>query len=140
MKSKAKWLDRRVAALGPYLTLCLSPEEFALACLDLGVTDRLEWVTDGADATMHTLSAKDGKVACVVCIRNTEGRDPISIAGLLVHEAVHVWQGYAARIGERNPGDEQEAYAVQLIAQELMQAYAARLAGIDHARAALESK
>ena len=46
---------------------------------------------------------------------------------MLVHEAVHVWQAYCREIGERNPGDEQEAYAVQSIAQELMAEFARRM-------------
>jgi hypothetical protein len=67
-------------------------------------------------------------MACVVALRVTDGRTAIEIAGLLVHEAVHVWQHYAESIGERNPGAEQEAYAIQAIAQELMAEYARRIA------------
>jgi hypothetical protein len=40
---------------------------------------------------------------------------------------VHVWQQHCEDIGERNPGSEQEAYAVQAIAQELMAEYGRRL-------------
>jgi hypothetical protein len=46
------------------------------------------------------------------------------VAGLLVHEAVHVFQRYCEHIGERRPGAEQEAYGIQAIAQELMQSFA----------------
>jgi hypothetical protein len=71
-------------------------------------------------------------LCCIVGLGSVEGRSPIEIAGLLVHEAVHVWQVYADRIGEKNPGIEQEAYAIQCIAQELMAEYARRL-GCDYA-------
>ena len=51
----------------------------------------------------------------------------MEVAGLLIHEAVHVWQGYARDLGEDNPGDEQEAYAIQSIAQELLAEFARRM-------------
>lgn len=49
------------------------------------------------------------------------------MAGMLIHEAVHVWQAYSANMGETNPGDEQEAYAIQSISQELLAEYARRI-------------
>ena len=39
--------------------------------------------------------------------------------GLLVHEAVHVSQGYFASIGETEPSFEFQAYVIQTIAQDL---------------------
>ena len=63
-----------------------------------------------------------------MCIAVTGNRLPVEVAGLLVHEAVHVWQEYADRIGETHPGREQEAYAIQAISQELMTEYARRVA------------
>lgn len=80
-------------------------------------------VAGHADATTHQAEHKDGSAACIVTLRAWKGRTPVEVAGLLVHEAVHVWQSYCARIGERNPGDEQEAYGIQAIAQELMQSF-----------------
>jgi len=68
-------------------------------------------------------------MACIVCLDDWQGRNPIEVAGLLVHEAVHIWQSYCDDIGETDPGREQEAYGVQAIAQELMAEFARRVAG-----------
>lgn len=43
----------------------------------------------------------------------------VELYGLLVHEAVHIWQQYCDFYGETTPGREQEAYAVQAVFQEL---------------------
>lgn len=125
---KVKWLDRRIAYPGPYLTLCLSEDEYFRAFKDMGVKPTDEWISsDVADATTHRLENDKGQLACIVCLRVKPHHKAVEIAGLLVHEAVHVWQRYADGIGEHTPGREQEAYAIQSISQELLQAYADRL-------------
>lgn len=45
------------------------------------------------------------------------------VATILVHEAVHVWQWICKGIGEKEPGMECEAYAIQSISMELIEAY-----------------
>lgn len=125
---KTRWLDRRIARPGPYLALCLSAEEFRAAIAHLKAPEVLRWVNHGADATVHFFDNPDGKTVAVVCLSESrKKRKPVEIAGMLVHEAVHVWQQYCRDMGERNPGDEQEAYAVQSIAQELMAEFARRM-------------
>lgn len=127
MKQQYKWLDRRIARPGPYLTLCLSQKEFDDVLIKLKVRDRPPFVSHGADATAHHLFNEKGGHTTVVCLSNHEGRNPIEVAGMLVHEAVHVWQEYCDTIGEKEPGSEQEAYAIQAISQELMAEYARRM-------------
>jgi hypothetical protein len=123
-----KWLDRRVAAPGPYLALCLSEREFFQAAKHCRIKKPGEWIkTPQADATAHYWVSDKHELTVVVCLSNYEKRTGVEIAGLLVHEAVHVWQEYASRLGETAPGAEQEAYAVQGIAQELMAEYARRI-------------
>ena len=125
---KNRWLDRRIAAPGPYLTLCLSEVEFQQAMRVLGIKRYTEWISPNAEATTHVCTNKESRLCCIVCLNDFAGRDPVEVAGLLVHEAVHVWQEYAERIGEGRPGVEQEAYAVQAISQELMAEFARRMA------------
>lgn len=124
---KTRWLDRRIARPGPYLALRLSEAEFRDALAHLKAPEVPRWVSSGADATMHTFQHPDGKTACIVCLAGHQGRNPVEIAGLLIHEAVHIWQQYCNDIGEHAPGAEQEAYAIQAIAQELMAEYARRM-------------
>lgn len=125
--SKTKWLDRRIAAPGPYLCLFLSEEEYLAEMRKLKFKNPPPWVTPGADATVHHFEQTDGAKMSVVCLSVADDRTAVEIAGLLVHEAVHIWQEYAEGIGEREPGREQEAYAIQAISQELMAEYARRI-------------
>ena len=120
------WLDRRIAAPGPYLALCLSQDEFDSAMAHLKIKTSASYVNEGKGGTTHHATNPSGELVCVVCIGDYAGRNPVEVAGLLVHEAVHVWQEYADSIGETSPGREQEAYAIQSIAQELMAEFAAR--------------
>lgn len=128
-RAKTRWLDRRIAAPGPFLTLCLSEGQFKAAIKHMRIPGEHPFVkTAHSQATAHLFDGPGG-LAAVVCLRDFEGRDPVEVAGILVHEAVHVWQEYAAYIGEKAPGVEQEAYAIQSIAQELMAEFARQQAG-----------
>ena len=55
----------------------------------------------------------------IVQIGDTSERTSVEIHGLLLHEAVHVWQRIRQRMGEREPSIEFEAYSIQRIAQDL---------------------
>lgn len=127
MGRKTKWLDRRVSKPGPYLTLCLSEEELRAA--SRGLTDEaLPFPMLGA--LCSTFCKKHTNELCAIVSvseRNQRIGNAIEMAGLLIHEAVHVWQAYAEHMGETNPGDEQEAYAIQGISQELLAEYARRI-------------
>ena len=126
---RVRWLDRRIAAPGPFLALCLSEAQFKAAIKHMRLSVSVPFMnTPHSHATAHFFDAPGGLTA-VVCLRDFEGRDPVEVAGILVHEAVHVWQEYADHIGEKEPGREQEAYAVQSIAQELMAEFARLVSG-----------
>ncbi|EMU8805904.1 TPA: hypothetical protein ACSIYJ_004014, partial [Acinetobacter baumannii] len=72
------------------------------------------------DAQVSTFS--DGAYA-IVQIGDTSDKDQIQVYGLLLHEAVHVWQIVKRRMGEREPSVEFEAYSIQVIAQDLFEMY-----------------
>jgi hypothetical protein len=123
-----KWLDRRISAPGPFLCLCLSEAEYRSVMKKLKQEQFGHWIkTEQADATAHYLFTREG-MAVVVCLSNYEKHSPIEVAGLLVHEAVHAWQQWCDFYGEKTPGCEQEAYAIQRISQELMAEFARRIA------------
>lgn len=123
---KINWLDRRIAVAGPYLCLCLSEVEYRAALKHLKVDSSEPWISRYADATTHVRHDVRG-LATIVCLGDMEGRTPIEIVGLLVHEAVHIWQEWCEHYSEKHPSAEQEAYAIQAISQELMAEYTRRL-------------
>lgn len=59
----------------------------------------------------------------IVCLKEDIACSLEEIYGLLVHEAVHLWQAHCRWLGEEKPGDETEAYAIQKIAGELIKEY-----------------
>ncbi|HCW3748771.1 TPA: hypothetical protein OXK62_003309 [Acinetobacter baumannii] len=64
----------------------------------------------------------DGAYA-IVQLGDTSERKPIEVYGLLLHEAVHVWQKIRKLMGEKEPSSEFEAYSIQAIAQDLFEMY-----------------
>lgn len=119
------WLGRALVVSPCYLTLCRTEREFEGVQKHLKVPkrDRVPFLLNKhADATTHFFESR-GKLCAVVCLPENTERERVEILGLLVHEAVHVWQQVRRALGETNPSDEFEAYSVQAIAQQLMQAY-----------------
>lgn len=126
--AKVRWLERRVAFPGPHLALCLTEDQYHQACRDIRCTQYGPFIrNDWSNATTHYFDTAKG-LTVIVCLRGWEGADPIVVAGLLVHEATHIWQEYADRLGETTPGREQEAYAIQSISQELMWSFREQVA------------
>lgn len=123
MKPIIEWCDRAAAAPLPFYGLCLSEYAFLNTLKRLGEKYSDEWVTPGADGTMHTLHDKTGQVCCIVCIDTSGHPQRGHIYGLIIHESVHIWQKYCLSIGEGQPSDEFEAYTIQKIAQNLMTAF-----------------
>lgn len=124
VKEKFQWLERDMIR-GPYLTLCLSETCFRQALAHCGITEHVNFTRNGtSDAATHYLQNQKGDMVAIVCMRGWERHTGIMIAGLLVHEATHVWQEWCDRHGEDAPSREFEAYAIQGISQELMWEFA----------------
>lgn len=63
---------------------------------------------------------------CIVTVAERfDKRREVPTMALLVHESVHVWQQARMEMREDSPSREFEAYAVQYISQEMMDAYQA---------------
>jgi hypothetical protein len=122
------WLSRTLID-GDYLGICTTEAEYhrTLKHLKVPISEWSSWLSSGALATTHFLDSAKGNRATVVCIPVKPDMDGIDVATLLVHEAVHVVQEYFRWIGEENPGNEIEAYAVQNVSASLMRAYRDKL-------------
>lgn len=129
-KTKPAWLNRDWCAPGPYLTLVLSQAEFDAELKRLKVPLGTPYVSSShANATTSFMESSTGAHCAIVALGPWEKRSGIEIVGLLIHEAVHVWQEHCDHIGETRPGAEQEAYAIQNIAQQLMWEFERRTQG-----------
>jgi len=119
------WLDHSLL-YGPKFCLVTSQKEFERVCKRNGLPDQGDrYVREGCNATTHWWH--DNAVGVVaIDLDAVKDMTPISVAALLTHEAVHVWQ-HAERIIGGVACDEMEAYAVQNISARLMEAYAERL-------------
>lgn len=73
--------------------------------------------TSDGNVTFYT---KGNECAAIVYLRKNNRTD-IENFGLIVHEAVHIWQEVKLRMGEENPSLEFEAYSIQAIAQDLFE-------------------
>lgn len=101
--------------------LVLRKKDFKTLCkqMDISVDN---WVSEGANATSHTFTHKDGRIVCAVCVNCNKVEDA-QLFPLLVHEAVHVWQEVRDAMGEIHPSSEFEAYSIQCITQDLYNDY-----------------
>jgi hypothetical protein len=127
--TRAQWLYRDLIQ-GPHLFLATTEAEYhrAMAHCTVAKGDRPGWVSAGKSAKVHYLTNPKGQLVCIVTVSVPPDVTAIQVCGLLVHEAVHVWQRFCEDIGEDEPSCEFEAYGIQAIAQRLMQAYSDQMA------------
>lgn len=118
---RSKWLDRDLI-VGPYFTLCTTEKQFRRELKRLKV-EPMKFINAGADATTHHLISPDGRQCSIVCMPHDKAATRPQRYGLLVHEAVHIWQWFVDSIGETSPSHEFEAYSIQSISQRLIDEY-----------------
>ncbi|UIZ96366.1 hypothetical protein GBN67_08185 [Acinetobacter johnsonii] len=86
------------------------------------MSDSDEFMSMGCSAQVDYY---DGGKHCIVQLGETQDKSLIAIHGLLLHEAVHIWQRTKYLMGEKEPSIEFEAYSIQRIAQDLFDMYEA---------------
>lgn len=136
---KSLWLDRSLLQ-GPYLALVLNQQDFDAEISKIGSEYRGTYIDPGASAMLTTLHNDSGQLVCIVGmdLDLAAKHGSVEVAALLVHEAVHVWQAVRRTIvrtidtwAHDTMGSEMEAYAIQNIAQELMNSYASQVYGVE---------
>jgi hypothetical protein len=129
-KRRRRWPDNVTSGGVWWCDRGWQPVKYAL-CLDESVWDRemkrLQLTTTVSFPTAHGCCTflESGQQAMVMVTlgEGYKSRKPIEVAGILVHEATHVWQHITKIIGEESPSIEFEAYSIQAISQELMHAF-----------------
>lgn len=124
---KSRWLDRTIFVNSSHYTLCTTEKQFRTALKNFRVPKK-EWpmfiAAWHSDATTHFLeNTQDRKCAAIVCVSNYKDKTHAQIAGLLCHEAVHIWQQTRTDLGETEPSAELEAYAIQNLTQSLIEEF-----------------
>lgn len=74
-------------------------------------------------AQQSTFTNPRGKPVYIITTDSLNPNDPNGVVALLAHEVVHIWQQVKEHIGERQPGEEQEAYFVQFVLGYLLDVY-----------------
>ena len=124
---KSRWLDRTLFVNSSYYTLCTTKKQFrqALKHFRLQKKDWPPFVSDSfCNATTHFLeNLTERKKSAIVCIADHSEKTSAQIAGLLCHEAVHIWQQTRSDLGENAPSSELEAYAIQNLTQALIEEF-----------------
>ena len=127
MSKRADWQPRSLMELPFYYCLVITERDYERELKRLKIA-RKDWpsYTNSvhANATAHFFSRTNSTdECCIVTLRNWKRIKKVAVFGILVHEAVHIWQEMRDKIGERFPSPEFEAYAIQRIAQNLMHSF-----------------
>jgi len=123
--NKIKWLDRTLSRCTYYYGICYSKKQFKKELKQFKINKRI-WPdfiksTNFARVNYFTM---EGKGIAFVCLDGKASlkRKLTSVYGILVHEATHIWQAHLEEIGGKGSSEE-EAYAIQEISQNLIEAY-----------------
>ena len=134
---EAKWLDRTLVIAPVHYTIATNVDIFNDILKHLKIapeSDPLKEYTDARTNFYKSLGNDNSpQVTAVVYLpaELAKQRSIYGVYGLIVHEAMHIWQEIKDLLGEDNPSNEFEAYSVQWIVHELMTEYD-RQVGITH--------
>ncbi len=129
MSRKIIWINRSMVTSPYHIGLCRSEKSFKkeLCRLKVPKHQRPEWLTSGKDGKCHFFDKiKDHSLCCIVCISDKCKPSKSQVVGLLVHEAMHIWDDIVDELNEKYPSSEFKAYSVQNITQRLLEAYDAK--------------
>ena len=122
--TRPRWLDRAVLTAPYYYVLCLCEGDFHRELKRLKVPQATwpPFVRPGYGGQVAFFDVRGKSVAIVnISIQKRCTRE--EVYGLLIHEAVHLWQALRENMQEHSPASEQEAYIIQHLAQQLMCSY-----------------
>lgn len=121
----SKYISKTLVYSPYHIGLCVTEKEFLQEIKKLKIVlpkDHL-WLRTGASARTHEFYNESGDLLCLVCIRKPNKFTTAELAGILAHEATHIWQFIKEELGERNPSVEFEAYSIGNITQGLLERY-----------------
>jgi hypothetical protein len=119
-----KWMDRAVFVSPIFYALCTTEKAFysQLRKMKIPKENWPPFLPQGADACTHMMETEK-HAAAIVCMQKERGQTKRGYYSLLVHESVHVWQRIREDINEDRPSSEFEAYSIQQISLNLMEAW-----------------
>lgn len=119
LAAEVVWIDRGWQPA--FIGFCPSRRAWRREMRKLGVKGEAYPTTAGR----CTSFTSKGKLCVIVTLADgvEQKHSRSEIAGVLCHEATHVWQYVRQNMGEREPSIEFEAYSMQAIFQGLYQAW-----------------
>ncbi len=126
MQNKIKYISRALFESPYCIGLCLSEKAFYrdLNRLKIPKSRCPEWIPSNCNGRVWEFAKTDPPAKiCIVCIRASKEASKVQVYGLIIHEAIHVWQAIKADVNEHEPSAEFEAYSIQAIAMRLIAAY-----------------
>jgi len=102
-----------------HIKYTLARNQIHMDLLFENMNDVDEFMSKGCDAQVSFYNEDS---LAIVQIKDSN-RSLIETYGLLLHEAVHIWQRIRRLMGEYEPSKEFEAYSIQAIAQDLFAMY-----------------
>lgn len=122
MSAPNPWLNRTLYTTPVHFCLLTTEAQFLRMMKRMKVQSPNYWLGTGVASTHH-LRDQHGDLCAVVCYPVKLKTPPHQVAGVLAHEAMHIWRTMREHIGEEHPSSEFEAYAVQHIVGNLHWAY-----------------